>query len=175
MNFEETFFGPGNRLRWDAIQAGSLPRDVQDRLDPFLDELRRNPEVLVLPRVRDSGQVQWYILCSSPRVARNARDEVRAFLGPTYCDSSNQFERLDHNDSVEASVLARCGRNAFRVDVSDHSILDMARERLHLLIRLRRERPARHARRLRAVGRVLRDFEYALLAARRNRCAQIDR
>ena len=164
MNFEETFFGPGNRLRWDAIQSGSLPRDVQDRLEPFLDELRRNPEVLVLPRVRDSGQVQWYILCSSPRVARNARDEVRAFLGPTYCDSSNQFERLDHNDSVEASVLARCGRNAFRLDVSDHSILDMARERLHLLIRLRRERPARHARRLRAVGRVLRDFEYALLA-----------
>ena len=163
MTFEETFFGPGNRLRWDAIQAGSLPRDVQDRLDPFLDDLRRNPEVLVLPRVRDSGQVQWYILCSSPRAARNARDEVRAFLGPSYCDSSNQFERLDQNDSVEASVLARCGSNAFRLDVSEHAILDIARERLRLLIRLRGERPARHARRLRAVGRVLRDFEYALL------------
>ena len=163
MTFEETFFGPGNRLRWDAIQAGSLPRDVQDRLDPFLDDLRRNPGVLVLPRVRDSGQVQWYILCSSPRAARNARDEVRAFLGPSYCDSSNQFERLDQNDSVEASVLARCGSNAFRLDVSEHAILDIARERLRLLIRLRGERPARHARRLRAVGRVLRDFEYALL------------
>ncbi len=117
----------------------------------------------MLPRVRDSGQVQWYILCSSPRAARNARDEVRAFLGPSYCDSSNQFERLDQNDSVEASVLARCGSNAFRLDVSEHAILDIARERLRLLIRLRGERPARHARRLRAVGRVLRDFEYALL------------
>ena len=164
MTFEEAFFGPGNRLRWDAIQAGSLPRDVQDRLDPFLDDLRRNPEVLVLPRVRDSGQVQWYVLCSSPRAARNARNEVRAFLGPTYCDSSNHSERLDQNDSVEASVLTRCGINAFRLDVSERSILDVARERLRLLIRLRRERPARHARRLRAVGRVLRDFEYALLA-----------
>ena len=65
---------------------------------------------------------------------------------------------------VEASVLTRCGINAFRLDVSERSILDVARERLRLLIRLRRERPARHARRLRAVGRVLRDFEYALLA-----------
>lgn len=164
MTFEEAFFGPGNRLSWDAIQAGSLPRDVQDRLGPFLDDLRRNPEVLVLPRVREDGLVQWYVLCSSPRATRIARDEVRAFLGPTYCDCDGRLSRLDSNDSVEASVLARCGNNAFRLDVSERALLDIARERLRLLIRLRRERPERHARRLRAVGRVLREFEYALLA-----------
>ncbi len=43
-------------------------------------------------------------------------------------------------------------------------LLDTARERLRLLITLRNERPTRYARRIRAVGRVLREFEYALLA-----------
>ena len=151
-------------MNWAAIRGGTLPRDVQDRLGPFLDDLQRNPEVLILPRVRDGGQVQWYVLCSSPRATRIARDEVRGFLGPTYCDFDGRGTRLDPNDSVDASVLARCGNNAFRFDVSDRTILDVARERLRLLIRLRNERPARHPRRLRAVGRVLRDFEYALLA-----------
>lgn len=164
MTFEETFFGPGNRLSWGAIQAGSLPRDVQDRLGPFLDDLRSNPEVLILPRVRATGDVQWYVLCASPRAARIARDEVRGFLGPSYCDFDGRPTRLDPNDSVEAAVLERCGNNAFRLDVSDRAVLDIARERLRLLIRLRHERPVRDARRLRAVGRVLRDFEYALLA-----------
>ncbi len=164
MTFEETFFGPGNRLNWGAIQARSLPPDVQDRLGPFLDDLRSDPEVLILPRVRATGEVQWYVLCASPRAARIARDEVRGFLGPSYCDFDGRPSRLDPNDSVEAAVLERCGNNAFRLDISDRAVLDIARERLRLLIRLRHERPVRHARRLRAVGRVLRDFEYALLA-----------
>lgn len=163
MTFVEAFFGPGNRLSWDAIQAGSLPRDVRDRLGPFLDDLRRNPDVLVLPRVRDNGQVQWYVLCSSPHAERTVRDEVRAFLGPTYSDFDGRSPHLDPNDSVESAVLAHYGTNAFRLDISERAFLDVARERLRLLIRLRQERPTRHARRLRAVGRVLRDFEYALL------------
>ena len=69
MSFEETFFGPGNRLRWEAIQSGALSQDVQDRLGPFLDELHVDADVLTLPRVLDSGQVQWYVLCSSARAA----------------------------------------------------------------------------------------------------------
>lgn len=163
MTFEATFFGPGNRLRWEAIKAGSLPRDVQDRLGPFLADLQRNPDVLVLPRALDSGRVQWYVLCASPRATRMARDEVRAFLGPTYSDFEGRVTRLDPADTVEAAVLDRYGNNAFRLDVPERDLVDTARERLRLLMRLRNERPTRHARRLRAVGRVLRDFEYALL------------
>lgn len=163
MTFAEEFFGPGNRLTWAAIQAGSLPGDVQERLGPFLEELQRAPEVLVLPRVREDGQVQWYVLCSSARAARMARDEVRSFVGSTYCEFDGRPTRFDPDDKIEQAVLSHYGNNAFRLDVCDRAVIDVVRERLRLLVQLRKDRPARHGRRLRASGRVLRDFEYALL------------
>jgi hypothetical protein len=163
VTFEERFFGVGNRLRWDAIEAGSLSSELKERLGPFLNDLRRNPEVLVLPRVADDGRVLWYVLCASGRIARSARDELRAFLGPSYSDFEGQPRRLDPNDPVEAAVLERYGSNAFRIEIPTGVNLNSARERLRLMTRVRDERPARHARRVRATGRVLRDFEYALL------------
>lgn len=164
MNFETEFFGPGNRLRWKAIQANSLSPDIQKKLGPFLEDLQRNPEVLVLPRVREDGRVQWYIICQSPRTTRVARDEVRAFLGPTYSDFDGKPRPLDPSDPVEAAILAKYGDNAFRIAIGNQQILDVARERLRLMIQVRSERPTRYAKRVRAVGRILRDFEYALLA-----------
>lgn len=165
MSFESEFFGPGNRLRWAAISAGSLPADVRARLGPFLDRLGRARDVLVLPRVReDDSRVQWYVLCASARLARVARDELRAFLGPSYSDFEGLPTNLDPSDGVEAAVLSRCGSSAFRLEVPQRDLLNAARERLLLLTRLRDERPVRTARRIRAAGRVLRDFEYALIA-----------
>jgi len=165
VSFEAAFFGPGNRLRWDAIRSGSLAADVKARLGPFLDDLRRAPDLLVLPRVReDDGRVQWYVLCASARFARVARDELRAFLGPSYSDFEGLPTNLDPSDGVEAAVLSRCGSSAFRLEVPQRDLFNAARERLLLLMRLRDERPVRNARRLRAAGRVLREFEYALMA-----------
>ena len=71
---------------------------------------------------------------------------------------------MDAQDTVEAAVVESYDGNAFRIEVPDPTLFDAARERLRLLIRLRQERPSRYARQVRAAGRVLRDFEYALLA-----------
>ena len=141
MSFESDFFGPGNRLRWDAIKGNSLPVDVQQRLGPFLDALARSPEVLVLPRVAVDGRVQWYVMCRSSRLARVVRDEVRAFLGPTYSDFEGQPSPLDPSDPVEATVLTHYGNNAFRIDIPDRLLFDAARERLQLYLQVRAERP----------------------------------
>lgn len=164
MSFETEFFGPGNRLRWEAIQAGSLPAEVRQRLGPFVEDLEYDREIVTLPRVREEGgEVLWYVLCSSPRTVRIARDEVQAFLGPTYSNFEGRPTQLDPNDPVEAAVLAKYQNNAFRIEIPDRDVFEIARERLGLLIRLEKERPPRHGARTRAAGRVLRDFEYALL------------
>jgi hypothetical protein len=164
VSFETEFFGPGNRLRWDAMQSGSLPAEVGQRLGSFVEDLERDRDIVALPRVReDGGEVVWYVLCSSPRTARIARDEVQAFLGPTYSNFEGRPTQLDPSDPVEAAVLAKYRNNAFRVEITDHSLFEIARERLGLLTRFQKERPLRKGRRTRAAGRVLRDFEYALL------------
>ena len=165
MSFEEEFFGPGNKLRWSAIQAGTLSAETRNKLGAFIDDLRRNPEVLVLPRVDESdGRVEWYVLCSSGRFARAARDEVRAFLGSTYSDFEGSDASLDANDPVDAAVLSRCGAAAFKLLIPEPTLLNEARRRLRLMMDLRADRPVRFARQARATGRVLRDFEYALIA-----------
>lgn len=163
MSFEQTFFGPGNRLRWEAIQSGALSQDTRDRLGPFLDELRVNSNVFTLPRVLDDGRVQWYILCDSARSARIARDQLLAFLGPSYSSFDGRPAVLDPNDSIDAAVLDRYGRNVFRLDLPQRDLRDRARERLALMVNLRKERPQLASAHPRPVGRLLRDFEYALL------------
>lgn len=165
MSFEEEFFGSGNRLRWSAIQSGVLSNDVKERLGPFIDDMRRNPDVLVLPRVTESdNRVEWYVLCSSPRFARAARDEVRAFVGSTYSDLEESRGSLNASDSVDAAVLSRYGTAAFKLHIPDQTLVNEARLRLRLMMDLRTERPVRFARQVRATGRALRDFEYALIA-----------
>lgn len=167
MSFETDFFGPGNRLRWEAIQRGSP--DVRQRLGPFLEGLHHGSEIVVLPRVyEDREEVSWYVLCSSARTTRIARDQVQAFLGPSYSTfESGPTQQLDPNDPVEAVVLAKYQGNAFRIDIPDRNIFEIARERLGLLIRLKKEHPQRHGTPIRPAGRVLRDFEYALLTNQR--------
>lgn len=164
MSFETEFFGPGNKLRWNAIQSGTLSRETLKRLGPFLRDLNNDAEMLALPRVTEEGNVIWYVACRSARRARVARDQVRAFLGPSYSDFDGRLAELNPGDPVEAAVLGKYGRNAFRVSISDQKVIELARERLQLLMQLRKEQPVFYAKPERAVGRILRDFEYALLA-----------
>ena len=164
MTFEQQFFGPGNRLSWDAIVEGRLPADTQRRLGPFLEDFRRNLPYSVLPRVLQDGRVLWYVLCSSPRAARIARDELRAVLGQSYSDFEGRPPALDRSDPIDAAVIDNYGSNVFKFGIPNRDLFEVARERLRLLMQLRAERPPRTSLVPRAVGRVLRDFEYALLA-----------
>jgi len=163
MSFEAGFFGPGNKLRWEAIQAGTLSQETLKRLGPFLSDLSNNAEILALPRVTAEGNVIWYVVCPSPRMTRVARDQVRAFLGPSYSNFDGRLAELNPLDPVEAAVLRKYGRNAFRVSIPDPKVIETARERLRLLLQLRKEQPIFYAKPERAVGRILRDFEYGLL------------
>lgn len=163
MSFEADFFGPGNKLRWEAIQAGTLSQETLKRLGPFLSDLSNNAEILALPRVTAEGNVIWYVVCPSPRMTRVARDQIRAFLGPSYSNFDGRLAELNPLDPVEAAVLRKYGRNAFRVSIPDQKVFETARVRLRLLLQLRKEQPIFYAKPERAVGRILRDFEYGLL------------
>lgn len=165
MTFEETFFGPGNRLRWEAIKSGRLPPDTVQRLGPFLHQLEEKGDIVVLPRVLDDGRVRWYVLCSTARRARVAKDELRGFLGPSYSDFEGQPLRLNPDDPIDAAVQDRFGQNAFTLEIAEPVLFEAARLRLLLFVNIRKLRPARQASLFRSVGRVLRDFEYALLAS----------
>jgi hypothetical protein len=89
---------------------------------------------------------------------------VRAFLGPSYSNCDGPLAELNPSDPIEAAVLGKYGRNAFRISIPDKKVIETARQRLQLLLQLRKEQPVFYTKQERAVGRILRDFEYGLLS-----------
>ena len=162
MSFESTFFGPGNGISWEQITDGSLSIGEQQSLQPFLDSLRENADVAILPRAQGAQSVVWYVLCRSARIARFAREELRGFIGATYSDVRIDSTSLHPTDSIDLAVLENYGLNAFKVQIP-FGLRKPARERLASYLTLRVERPNRLTLLIRTAGQILKDFEYALL------------
>lgn len=163
MSFESTFFGPGNGISWQKISDGALSAAEKQSLQPFLDSMRAETDVSILPRSQAGQPVVWYVLCSSARIARFVRDELRGFIGATYSNGRIDSTALNPSDSIEAAVLNKYGLNAFKFEVP-FELRKPARERLASYLALRVERPNRLKLLIRTAGQILKDYEYALLA-----------
>ncbi|MFO0822554.1 MAG: protein DpdD [Gemmataceae bacterium] len=136
------------RLR---AMTGGWPDDL---LDP------RRPAFL--SQSRPGGAVGWYAVAHSPRQARELREYLLAFVGPSHSDFAGQAGLWDPADPVEAE-LAVAFPHGFRLTARASDAADTEK----LFARLRQmlnERPARSLHEPPALGRVLRDFELLLRA-----------
>jgi hypothetical protein len=163
MSFESTFFGPGNSLRWQKIDDRALPASTLEKLDPFIESMSQETEASVLPRLFPDGSVVWYVLSPSNRIVRFSREELRGFLGLSYSLSDGVHTRLDPADEIDSAVLERYGNSAFKIFVPSE-LREVARDRLLAYLKLRRIRPTRLKVFARTASRILRDFEYSILA-----------
>jgi len=162
--FLEQFFGDGNHLKLDAI--GSADGSAR-MLQPWLARLEQGlPSVL--PYKHDQG-TDWYGVAQSVRQLRSLREDLTAFVGPTWSTFRGQRSPLNLGDPVEASVQSFTGGLAFKFQgASDgngksHEIwkaLELMRQVLDRRVAQTYETP-------RATGRVLRDFYMALQACDR--------
>jgi hypothetical protein len=163
MSFESTFFGPGNSLQWEKILDRKLPASTLEKLDPFIESMSQEIDASVLPRLFPDGSVVWYILSPSNRTIRFSREEFRGFLGLSYSLSDGVHTRLDPADGIDSAVLERYGNSAFKIFVPSE-LREVARDRLLTYLKLRTLRPTRLKAFARTVSRILRDFEYSILA-----------
>ena len=160
----DVFFSQDNvpELQWGALSDPKSP--LRGRLQRFIDLVEREAPIAALPRVRKSSNlVAWYVGWRSESDARFAKDLLTAFLGRTYADMSAPLRPLEPLDAAERAFAEEFGGRAFRIEV--HADLRKeARERLETLANCLLERPDRRARKVRPVGRILRDLEFALQA-----------
>ncbi|WP_199741794.1 protein DpdD [Corallococcus sp. CA047B] len=163
-DFAQRFFGPGNRLRWDAINNGSLSPDTLERIKPWIEDLKSNADFICLPRSRENGNVEWYVLASTDRGARALREQLVALLGTSYAGPWLAWSRFDDKDPIDAVVKEFAPGRAYRLRLRDPELLEAVRAKLSLFRALSKERPVRTAATARPVGRILSDFEYALRA-----------
>lgn len=127
----------------------------EDPLDP------RRPAFLSRPRAGGDGT--WYAVAHSPRQAREVREYLLAFVGPSHSDFAGQGAEWDRADPVEAE-LAVGFPHGFRPTPRTGDADAVAK----LFARLRqmlRERPVRERSDPSPLGRLLRDFELLLRAA----------
>ena len=125
----------------------------------------------VLP-CRRGGQSYWFGFSTDERRARALRDELRAFIGPTWSTWTGPSAELDLKDPVEAAVKAASRGPVVRLEpVPGHvteleGALALMAEVLDRRPDLRREGPRpRH--------RVLSEFELALTARNADRAEEL--
>lgn len=164
-NFLNDFFGPGNDIKWARVRPGSAGKAAK-RLKPFLRAATADWTRLVLPRVNGS-RCYWYVLARDPASARIVREELLAFVGPSYADFWGQVARLDDNDPVEQAVKRVAGQNVFRLEVVDATLMDACRNALERMLEVSERKPVDKRAVPRPVGRILRDFELSVQTAGR--------
>ncbi|ADO70531.1 protein DpdD [Stigmatella aurantiaca] len=162
--FPERFFGPGNKLRWEKIQEKRLPHDTLERLAPWIEALRAGEDPLCLPRVREDDRVEWYALSATASGARALREQLIAFVGPSYAGPWAAWSQLDTQDPIDQAVRQAAPGRAFRLRVPRKEYREHVRRKLLLMQTLRKERPLRLLAVPRPTGRILGDFEHALRA-----------
>lgn len=160
----DVFFGQDNipDLQWGALSDPKSPSRA--KLQRFIELVERRAPVAALPRVRRfSDRVEWYVGWRSESDTRFAKDLLTAFLGRTYADMSAPLRPLEPQDAAERAFAEEFDGRAFRIDVHANYRTD-ARERLDTLANCLLGRPSRRASKVRPVGRILRDLEFALQA-----------
>lgn len=117
------FFAPPNKLRLSDLteQSPGTTDEVRDLFGRLLEDARAGDErPVLLPRVDDQGTL-WYALAPDRRLRQMIGEDIRSFVGPTYADLGVMLEPLDHDDPIEAAILARIGSRGtvlrFRVGV----------------------------------------------------------
>jgi len=158
ISFVDRFFGPANE-----IQLISLNPDLRAWLQPWIDDLESPLDKPVVLPSRRNGQTRWYALAFSDRQSRSLRDDLAAFVGPSYSNFAGQLARLDSADPVENAVLELTGGRAYRFEVPETELL-AARKALALMRSTWERRPDRTQSVPRPLGRILRDFNMALEA-----------
>lgn len=158
-DFASVFFGPGNDLDLANLVAGRWG-EAGVALEPWLDRLRSRLPTM-LPR-RHERTLKWYGLAHSQAAIEDLRTAVQAWVGPSYSDFTGA-PPPSATDIFELGVADFTGGHWFRLEVPP----GMKNDVRVLLDRMRRQleaRPNRTSDLAYPIGRLLRDFEWAVLA-----------
>ena len=155
--FLALFFGEGNGVTW-----GAIPPDLDQWLQPWIDRVRTRRFPIFLPRYTLQQQMRWYAVAASPSAADELYELIRAFIAPTFGSVAREMKALDATDPVEAAIGEYLGEAVYTVDIPRREDAPAVRQSLTRLLVLLDARPETTRTLLRAVGRVVRDFELAL-------------
>jgi len=109
------FFALPNELNWSSLTDGSAPAAVSDQVRRWLRFLtaERSSWPLILPFVRGGNITGWYATTQGQSGGYELRDEINAWLGPTWLDRLDQVPE-NSSDPMAAILRERFGGTVFR-------------------------------------------------------------
>jgi hypothetical protein len=123
----EAFFAFPNQLGLEDLEdrPGRTAEAALRLFRQLVDDARTGDgRPILLPRVDDQG-TQWYALISDPHLRRVIAEDIKAFVGATYCDLSQLSAPLDPNDPIDQAARRWLGDEGvplrFRVPPSQRS------------------------------------------------------
>jgi uncharacterized protein YqcC (DUF446 family) len=158
-SFLGAFFGAGNDLSVENLVASNPV--LAEWLERRIAALRASPlSPTLLPR-RRGDTLTWYGLARSVRERRELVQVLQSFVGPTY--ATLRVDRpLNPEDLIDVAVRAYA-EQSFTINVRSGEQAEVRRA-LDLFFELDAIRPRRRMSVSRPLGRLLREFEMAVLA-----------
>lgn len=157
--FLASFFGPGNDLSVDDLR--STRPDLARWLEDCIASVRAEPGAAhVLPR-RAGAVTKWYGLAHSDRQLRELTDRLTAFVGPTYAHVEHRA--VTGPDPIDSAVAQFTSGRALKFDVLPGK-QEHVRRAIELLSSVTAQQPQRTLAMARPLGRLLREFDMAVLA-----------
>jgi hypothetical protein len=167
--FLEQFFGDGNRLRWKTLEDGSMPEETRHSLEPWIRVFQQGGSPKLLPRVKvdEPSNTEWYAFADNAREARALREQLTAFIGPTYSGFDGQQAHLEESDPVDSACREAFGAFTYRLPVPNNEDRQTVSSRLVRMREFQERRPVHSKQPQRPIGRILRDLDLALIANNR--------
>ncbi|MBZ9954291.1 MULTISPECIES: protein DpdD [unclassified Mesorhizobium] len=159
------FFSTPNELSWSSLLDGSASARESDQVRQWLGLLAapRPGAPLILPFARGGKIAGWFATTQGHSGAYELRDEINAWLGPTWL---SRFERVaeDSNEPMAAALRDRFGGIVYRFTGPDDAAMEAISARLSEFAGVLERRPPATRTRVRPIGAIRSDFERALLA-----------
>ena len=142
-----------------------MSTSARELLTPLVADYLDHSVAVLLPRVRESNPptVEWYALARNSRQSRSLKEQLSAFIGPTFTDFTGQYASLDGTDPIERVVSDAFSPFVFRLRVVNHVDRNEVRNQIFLLRSFRDIHLDRATIAVRPIGRLLRDLEMSLV------------
>jgi len=161
-SFLVTFFGSGNRLNWPS--DNEIVNNVVEK--NVVGLVRTPPGPFILPLVDFDNVTRYFALAADDDEAQELRRLLEGAVGPTYTDFSGRTLSSDSMDQIEAAAIRFAGdpRRVYSFTVvGSESARATVRDKLLLLLQLSHVRPPRRVANSQPIGRLLRDFDRAII------------
>lgn len=163
--FLRTFFHRENNIiSWEKIVGGLLEASTQQRLTPWLEDVRNGCFPVILPRVvkGSNNKVTWYAMADEERDYAELRELLDAHVGTSWSDFNRQRTLLDTSDPVEKALIDHYSDRVYKFSSLSRSRIPEIFNGIERLRQQLASRPSHQLTLLRPRGRILRDIRAAL-------------